>query len=187
MLSSEFLLGFKRKTEEKWREKSIDPRIYGYQFQTGTRWNSGLSDDCILNYENAVGIHFSSDFKAFLRAMNGTDLPTLNIYGSSGEPSREWVGVYAYPKDLKIVQHCIAEVEEDSDTLVTTLAEQGFTLTPTASLMPIYMHRYVVCESVKNCSVVLSIWDSKDAIVYGYSLQEYLEREFLGKKPSWVS
>lgn len=47
--------------------------------------------------------------------------------------------------------------------------------------MPIYIHRYVVCTSDPGNSVVLSIKDGSDAIVYGNSLREYLEREFLVK------
>ena len=59
------------------------------------------------------------------------------------------------------------------------MAEQGFVLAPGADLVPIYIHRYVVCTSNLESSVVLSIHDGADAIVYGNSLKEYLEREFL--------
>lgn len=43
MLDGDFLRGFKQATEAKWLKKSIDPTIYGFQFQQGTRWNLGLS------------------------------------------------------------------------------------------------------------------------------------------------
>lgn len=70
-------------------------------------------------------------------------------------------------------------VEAYRDELVVTMAEQGFTLSPEDSLVPIYIHRYLVCTSDPASSVVLSIDDGNDAIVYGDSLREYLEREFL--------
>ena len=111
--------------------------------------------------------------------MNGTDLPTLNIYGYSGEPPRQWVGVYSYPKDLNLVQSLIEEIQKDRTALTTTMADEGFDLPVTANLVPIYGHRYLVCSSDPNKSVVLSIHAAEDAIVYGNSLQEYLEREFL--------
>lgn len=79
MISVEFLSEFKCETEEGGRGRSLDPQIYGFQFQAGTHWLSGLSDKQILSYENEVCIHFPPDFAAFLRVMNGTDLPTLNI------------------------------------------------------------------------------------------------------------
>ena len=179
MMNSEFLPEFKRRTEEHWRQHSINPNIYGFQFQTGTCWNAGLSDEQILAYENAVCIRFPSDFKAFLRAMNGSDLPTLNVYGSSGEPLREWIGVYSFPRDIAHVQLLISEVNADREKLVATLADQGFILAVTAALMPIYSHRFVVCDDDPKSSVVLSIADPEDAIVYGNSLHEYLEVEFL--------
>jgi hypothetical protein len=186
VISSEFLIQFRRRTEERWADHALDPRVYGVQFQAGTRWNPGLSFDEIAAYENEVGIRFPTDFKTFLREMNGTDLPTLNIYGSSGEPSREWIGVYKFPRDIEVVREMNATVSQDRETLVSILAEEGMALGPTAELMPIFAHRYVVCEEDPESSVVLSVWDSQDAIVYGRSLQEYLEREFLGIMPQWA-
>jgi len=46
--------------------------------------------------------------------------------------------------------------------------------------VPVFAHRYVVCSKNLNSSVVLSIVvHDTDAIVYGSSLREYLEKEFL--------
>jgi hypothetical protein len=59
------------------------------------------------------------------------------------------------------------------------MAEQGFDLAADADLAPIYIHRFVVCTSDLSRSPVLSINDGSDAIVYGNSLKEYLENEFL--------
>jgi hypothetical protein len=180
MLSRDFLAALKRATVEKWSQQSIDPTVYGFQFQHGTRWNPGLADDKIAEYENDLGVRFPDDFGVFLREMNGTDLPTLNIYGYCGEPPRTSVGVYSYPRDLEIVKQRIEDLRESWDEIVRDLAEQGFNLPAEAKLVPIYAHRYVVCTSNLDCSVVLSIVvHSTDAIVYGKSLEEYLEREFL--------
>jgi hypothetical protein len=112
MLNGRFLDEFRRETETRWREKSLDPRIYGFQFQAGTRWCPGLSDEQISACESDVSIQFPADLKTFLRSMNGTDLPTRNIYGNSGEPTRHWVGVYSYPRDVELVRQCISEVSE---------------------------------------------------------------------------
>jgi hypothetical protein len=181
MLTHEFLSEFKRSTETKWRDHTINPKIYGFQFQPGTRWKPGLSEEEIAAYEVIVGIRFPRDFHSFLRIMNGTDLSTLNIYGSSNEPARESVGVYSYPRDLKLIEDRIAYLKENVDrgALAATMTEQGFDLPVEARLMPIYAHRYVVCtEDLDKCSI-LSIWEKDDTIVYGESLQKYLEAEFL--------
>jgi hypothetical protein len=181
MLSRDFLAEFKRATEEKWSQQSINPTTYGFQFQRGTCWNPGLSDDNIAEYENALGVRFPHDFRAFLRAMNGTDLPTLNIYGYSGEPPRTSVGVYSYPRDLEVVRQRIEDFRESRDEIAADLRGQGFDLSTQDHLVPIYGHRYVVCTSNLDRSVVLSIVvHSTDAIVYANLLQGYLEHEFLG-------
>jgi hypothetical protein len=181
LLSPNFLAEFKSATEERWKGRSINPTVSGFQFQPGTRWNPGLSDDKIAECETVLGVRFPHDFRAFLGAMNGTDLPTVNVYASCGEP-RTSVGVYSYPRDLEIVKERIEDVRESRDEIATDLREQGFDLPPKADLVPIHGHRYVVCTSDLNRSVVLSIVvHGTDAIVYGNSLQESLEHDFLGE------
>jgi len=180
MLSSDFLRKFKQTTEEKWRKQSIDPETYGFQFQKGTRWNEGLSDATISEYETVLGVRFPHDLRAFFREMNGTDLPTLNVYGFCGEPHRESVGVYSYPRDVEIVKHRIEHIRPSRPEIAADLAEQGFELAVEADLVPIFAHRYVVCSANLESSVVLSIVvNATDAIVYANSLREYLEKEFL--------
>lgn len=181
MLSHDFLAELKRATEEKWSRQSLNRTVYGFQFQRGTRWNPGLSELEISGYESALAVRFPHDFRCFLSMMNGTDIPTLNVYGYSGEPHRTSVGVYSYPRDLKTVKQRIEDIRESRDEISGDLREQGFDLPTGADLVPVYGHRYVVCTSNLDSSVVLSIVvHSVDAIVYGKSLREYLEREFLG-------
>jgi len=72
------------------------------------------------------------------------------------------------------------EMRASHEEIAIDLAEQCVELPAEASLVPIYGHRYVVCTSNLNSSVVLSVvLKDTDAIVYGNSLREYLEREFL--------
>lgn len=180
MLTADFLMEFKRATEVKCREKSIDPTLYGFQFQRGTRWNEGLSAEMVSEYEIVLRVQFPHDFRKFLREMNGTDLATVNVYGSSGEPPLESVGGYSYPRDIETVKACIEHIRASRAEIAADLAGQGFDLPSEANLVPIFAHRYVVCTADLNSSVVLSIVVNEvDAIVYGSSLQEYLETEFL--------
>ena len=181
MLSHEFLDNFRQATEVRWHNASVNPKVYGFQFQPGTSWNAGLNDEEIDAYQEILKICFPNDFKVFLSSMNGTSPPTVNIHGSSEEPPSLSVGVYSYPDDLEIVQAQIALITDKMDrkTLAATLAEEGFYLPEDANLMPIFEHRYIVCIPLQDSSTVLSIWDENDAIVYGRSLQEYLEEEFL--------
>ena len=81
MLNEDFLIEFKRITEAKWRAAKINPAVYGFQFQQGTRWNEGLTDDLIAEYQSVLEVSFPDDLKACLRVLNGTDVPTLNTFG----------------------------------------------------------------------------------------------------------
>ena len=45
MLDDQFLLEFKRKTEAHWQSTEINPNLFGFQFQRGTRWNSDHESD----------------------------------------------------------------------------------------------------------------------------------------------
>jgi hypothetical protein len=179
MLERDFLAEFRRATEARWSKRSINPSLYGFQFQRGTRWNPGLSDAQVAEYGRALAVIFPHDFSAFLRAMNGTDMPTLNIYGYCGELERESVGVYSYPRDIEIVKRLMVDLHKERAILTVTMMEQGFDLPPETGLVPIYGHRYLACTSNLESSVVLSIDGGDDAIVYGISLKDYLEREFL--------
>jgi len=180
--TSKFIEDFRRRTEELWSGTAIDPKISGFQFQRGTCWLPGLADAQIDEYQSAAGAAFPDDFRKMLSALNGTDLPTLNVYSGRSAP-KESVGVYSYPRDLEQVRHRISDVAEDRDGITTELAEQGFTLHPDARLVPIFSHRYVVCDSDAMSCVVLSIVGT-DAIVYGDTLRTYLEKEFLRGTPA---
>ena len=179
MLVRNFFAEFKLATETKWSTASLDPDLYGFQFQRGTKWNPALSNSEIMQYERRAETRFPYDFVEFLRHMNGTDLPTLNIYGHSGHQPQESPGVYSYPKDMGTVQRLIEDVRRERAQLTSQMDEQGFHIPAEAALIPLYGRRYLVYTSRLDQSVVLSIDSGHDAIVYGNSLEEYLTREFL--------
>src|ERR1700751_4427528 len=145
MLNRDFLLEFKKTTELNWTQQSINPAAYGFQFQRDTRWNPGLSNTEIAEHEDVLGVQFPLDFPAFLQVMTGTDTPTLTVSGSWGEPHRTSVGVYSYPRDLRLVEQRIEDVRESRNEIAADLREQGFDLSAQADLVPILGHRYVVC------------------------------------------
>jgi len=181
MIDKQFRAEFRQATEANWATQAINPSIFGYQFQRGTKWLPGLSDEKITAYEGVIGTQFPHDLRMFLHEMNGTDLPTVNMYGSSGQPLKESVGVYSYPRDFELLRDRIDIVREHRAAIAIDLASQGFDLGVNWKLVPIYENRYVVSTPNLNSSVILSIVvNDVDAIVYGHSLQEYLAKEFLG-------
>jgi hypothetical protein len=184
MIDSDFLTELKNATERMWSRQATNPSIYGFQFQHGTRWMPGLPDQKITAYEDIISTKFPLDFRTFLRAMNGTDLTTLNVFGSSGVAPLQSVGVYSYPRDVEVVKQLIEIVRENRDEIALDLASQGFHLPAEASLVPICGHCYVVCTRKLNTSPILSIVvDDVDAIVYANSLREYLRKDFMEVSP----
>ena len=158
-MDAAFLTEFKTKTEAKWAAEDVaNPAVYGFQFQQGTKWNPGLSPDEIKEYEDAVDARFPNDFRSMLRHINGTDLPNLNVYGNSGEPHTTAFTLYAFRRDLHIVKERIAAIGDDRDEIAEVLLEyEEFTLASDAVLLPIYGHRYLVCDGNGTQSRVLSI------------------------------
>jgi hypothetical protein len=136
----------------------------------------------IAQYEAVVGASFHPDFQTFLRCVNGTDLPAIDVRGSSGEPARFAPAFYSYPRDLELIKERIESANTNIPQLQATLEEQGFHLPDDAKLIPIYSHRYLACSPSVDGSPVLSIWGASDAIVYGMSLLGYLEEEVLNER-----
>ncbi len=173
---------FRRASEDFWRGETIRADLWGGQIQPGTRWISGLSDGEIEQYEADVGARFPHAFRDYLSEMNGTDMPRIDVRGGSGKPRAFIPGFYSYPRDIELVRLLIADADSNRTELQATLLEQGFQLPDDARLVPIFAHRYVVCTSDPNESAVVSIWSPSDAIVYGCSLLDYLEREVLSEQ-----
>ena len=182
MIDKSFILKFKEATEDKWRKQGINPGLYGFQFQKGTRWDAGLADHQINQYENELGFSFPPNVRLFLSYLNGTDLPTLNVYGGRGEPHRTSVGVYSFPKDLQSVKERLSDIAADRVGIERALDEEEFEI-GSSPLLPFYAHRYVVCGSDFPANPVLSIYGT-DAIVLANNFRDYLEMEFT---ESWTA
>ena len=168
-ITNDFIQRFKLATEQMWKKAKINQGIYGFQFQPSTKWIDGLNDNAINEYEKILCIQFPEELKIILRNINGTDLPTINIFGNSGEKPIYSVGVYSYPKDLKHIQDRINNIKEYSK-------EWDFEFLENDILFPFYIHRYF---QIRNNEIlrVVSIYD-EDGIIFGNTVKEYLENEF---------
>jgi len=176
-ITADFIARFRQDAEARWSDCRIRLGLYGFQFQAGTKWLPGLSEPQIDEYEGRVGFAFPYDVRLLLSQINGTDLPTLNVYGDCGEPHRTGLGVYSYPRDIDQILLMIQDVTPDRHEIAEVLGMEDFDLPDDAGLLPFYSHRYVVCGSDRASSPVLSIVGT-DAIVYGEDLRQYLVAEF---------
>lgn len=180
MLTEQFIADFKARTEASWRLHELDPEIHGFQIQRGTRWNPGLSEDQIKRYEHDLGFAFPPALRLFLAHLNGTDIPTLNVYGHSGEPHRTRPGIYAWPRDLATVKESLRWVREDWKDYESVLASVGLG-GKKADLFPFFHDNCIVCGPDFPEMPVITI-DQHYAVLYDGGFGDYLERRFLNDR-----
>ena len=161
---NEFFTWLKAESEKLWGEKEIDGGMYGFQFQKGTKWLDGLTDDEIAEYEHEIGFKFPEIYKIYLRNMNGTDKQAINVYGESGEPYQHMVGFYSYPRDLEIVKDRINWILESFNITSDDLEQKEI-----PHIMPILFHRFLVMDRCDR-NPVLSMY-GEDVILYASSLR----------------
>lgn len=158
-------------------ENVVLEECYGYQIQSGTQWNEGLSDGQIKSLEEKFGFDFPADYVDMLKVMNGFDTKQIYI-DPKGEHEDEFERrCYKYPDDLANVQWLIEEVNEYIECANQVLSATGFNPAEIEGFVPLYAHRALVVFKDKSLSPVLSIWRS-DIIIYGESLKEYWKSEF---------
>jgi hypothetical protein len=164
---NEFFPWLKMSSEEHWDSIEINRGIFGFQIQKGTKWLPGLSDEEITEYEREIGFSFPDIYKLYLRHMNGTDKPTINVYGERGEPYRYASGYYSYPRDLDAVKDTIKWIHDDFGVTPDFIEEHKI-----PRIMPIVSHRCLVIDRCAE-NPVLSMY-GRDSIFYASSLESFL-------------
>ena len=115
------------------------------------------------------------DFKTLLGMMNGTNIPTLNVYGGSNEPTREGIGAYSYPRDIDFVKHLIGEVGEATEELSSSQwPRMALICLKTVGLFRSTIVAICSAAQIQGAALFFQLQRPSDAIVYGDSLEEYL-------------
>jgi hypothetical protein len=75
-----FLRWFRERTEETWQryqtrtfEEFVASRVGGRDWQQGTHWLSGLSEQEIVTIEQHYHVRFPPDYRLFLQILHGVD------------------------------------------------------------------------------------------------------------------
>ncbi len=164
---NEFFLWLKKRSEEYWESVEIKRNVFGFQIQRGTKWLHGLTSSDIAEYEREIGFSFSENYKIYLRHMNGTDTPTINVYGLCGEPYRYSPGYYSYPRDLEAVKDKIKWIHEEFGVTPELIEEKQI-----PRIMPLVSHRFLVVDRCAE-NPILSI-QGRDSIFFASSLESFL-------------
>ncbi|MBP9773959.1 MAG: SMI1/KNR4 family protein [Candidatus Peribacteraceae bacterium] len=173
----DFLILFKRQTEEMWVNKELERDIYGFQVQAGTKWLPGLSPEQIRAYEHDIGCVFPHELRQFLSVMNGLDRESINIYGMSGEPFLTKHTVYAYPRDFELIHGQITSLQKSAQELAPLLTDLRISAA-TVRFVPLYMGSYVVCADDPSYNPVI-FCDGSFVELVSETLKEALELRFL--------
>lgn len=195
----DFLPWLKQHTEEYWSLHPTDTledfksaRAVGRDWQQGTKWVEGYTDQEIMTVENAWDINFPPDYRQFLQFLGVPDRPILVVkYHVNDIVQMEEQSFYDWRKDTKAIQNALEwplegiffDVERNDLWLESwgsrpsqpeerqiRLSELIYEAPP---LIPIIGHRYLVGTPLESGNPVLSVWQS-DIICYGSDFRNFL-------------
>ena len=93
--TEQFLNWFRARTEAAWSmyqpwtfEDYVAAGVGGSDWQRGTRWMGGLSEEQIEQIERQWSLRFPPDYRLFLRVLHAIDRPTLGALYNNDSPSR---------------------------------------------------------------------------------------------------
>jgi hypothetical protein len=207
--TDEFLGWFRRRTESYWATHEVATLadyvrrgVGGSDWQQGTRWLNGLSDDEIDGVERRWSLRFPPDYRLFLRRLHSVDRPMTGAYFRDPQDGDRLVpdespSFYNWLTDTEAIQGrfdwLLEGLEFDLEQNVlwreswgpkpATLEAQKERVRELVAaapkLIPVFSHRYLLAEPCQEGNPVLSVYQS-DIIVYGHDLRSYFQMEFYG-------
>lgn len=214
--TDDFLAWFRERTEATWatyRSQTLDDYIAagagGTDWQQGTRWTGGLTEEQIAMIEQRWHLRIPPDYRLFLRRLHAVDRPRrgarytdpYNHPDEAGAPShlvpheapsfRNWlVDSQPIQSALNWLWEGLAfDIEHNQlwrpswGPLPATLSAQKARVRELVAqaprMIPVYAHRYLLAEPCQADNPVFSIYQS-DVVVYGPDLRAYLLAEFAG-------
>jgi len=204
--TEQFLNWFRARTEAAWCmyqprtfEDYVAAGVGGSDWQRGTRWMGGLSEEQIEQIERRWSLRFPPDYRLFLRVLHAVDRPTLGALYNDDSPSRlipsKRPSFCNWLTDEEALQgrfDWLAEglqfdVEHNRLWLASwgakpsTLSAQNECVRALVAaaprMIPVFGHRYLLAEPCQSGNPVFSIYQS-DIVVYGQDLRTYFLREF---------
>jgi hypothetical protein len=199
-----FLRWFRERTEETWQkyqtrtfEEFVASRVGGRDWQQGTRWLGGLSEQEIATIEQQYHLRFPPDYRLFLQVLHSVDRP---LVGARYADDKTMIPItapsfYNWQTDTETIQRAYEWLVEGLffDVQQNDLWPQSWGARPTTpeaqearvrelvnaapKLIPVFIHRYLLAEPCEAGNPVLSIYQS-DMIIYGDDLHSYFLAEF---------
>lgn len=203
----EFLNWLKSRTETAWADYKTTTleefqfnEVGGSSWRTGTKWQTGLTEDEIAALENNWGVKFPKDYRLFLAILNAPDRgmyatgwsddPPYGLTEEGDEPS-----YFDWRQDNEALDDALSwplkglgfDVEESSLWLPgwgrkpflqkRALKKLEKLVEAAPPLIPLTGHRYLAAHTLDAGNLVLSVYQS-DIICYASDLRNFLLLEF---------
>lgn len=180
-------------------EDYVAAGVGGSDWQRGTRWAGGLSEEQIGQIERRWSLRFPPDYRLFLRVLHTIDRPELGAFYTGDSPPhlvpRRAPSFYNWQADEEALQERFDwlveglqfEVEHNGlwlsgwgakpSTLSLRKERVPALVAAAPRMIPVIGHRYLLAEPCQSGNPVFSIYQS-DIIPYGRDLRAYFLREF---------
>jgi hypothetical protein len=199
-----FLRWFREQTEERWQryqtrtfEEFVASRVGGCDWQQGTRWLSGLSEQEIVTIEQHYQVPFPPDYRLFLQVLHSVDRPIVGARYSDDKTMIPTTApsFYNWQTDTEAIQAAyewlveglVFDVEHNDvwpqswgvkpSTAEAQEARVRGLVNAAPKLIPVVGHRYLLAAPCEAGNPVLSIYQS-DIIIYGINLHDYFLTDF---------
>jgi hypothetical protein len=117
----------------------------GLQIQPESKWNKGLSENDLKDFQKKLGIEFTPSLKNYFRTMNGLDKLEININSYSGD-LEYGICMAKYPESINEIKNWVESVFDSFGANGTN------EFVP--NIFPYYGNRYLVLDQKE---IVLSI------------------------------
>ena len=161
----------KFESEKLWSNKKLEGNIYGFQVQPGSKWNQGLGEAELEQFQQKMGIKFPESLKNYYRSMNGLDKPGINLLAEEGDDKYGTI-FYSYPNGLEKMKGNINWILEANEANNKEDDE-------IPSIIPYYGHRFLIMDEHEQ---VLSMWGD-DIILWAENLIQGLAQDIF--KPNF--
>jgi hypothetical protein len=202
----DFLTWFRERTEATWStypaptlERFEERRLFGCDWQPGTRWLGGLAEGHVATVEHDWALRFPPDYRLFLKHLHAVDRPMKCRAGrksASDTPTlRDAPSFYNWVTEGDILRDRLDELATglEFDVEEAGLWRPAWGARPATAgararrvralvdaaprLIPVFGHRYLLAEPCRAGNPVFSIVQS-DLIIYGADLRTYFLAEF---------
>ncbi|RFM32792.1 SMI1/KNR4 family protein [Chitinophaga silvisoli] len=154
-----FFEKIKAMTEKAWEE--IDPADeYGPRIPPGAKWNRGLTEEELKQFEQDMGFEFPLPLRNFYRTMNGLD--KVDTWVDEHNVHHYFTPFYAYPRDLDRIYSMISWIYESTGVNSEIVKASGI-----SRIFPVWQHRFIMIDNPGH--PILSMHGS-DIIFYGATL-----------------